>query len=567
MRLPHLLLAAALWSGTLLASAAASGPLTPPSPTAGTTGTVRKHLVYFRDKANSPYSTSQPSAYLSARSVQRRQRQNIAILPRDLPVNPSYVQQVKAVAGAQLWYTSRWFNAAVVACDSATLAQLQTLPCVQTIKTVNRGLAGTRKRDGADQDAAARTTGTRAEYGAAYTQAKMIGAVEMHDAGFRGQGMQIAVFDAGFPGVNTTEPFAAMRAENRLGSVFNFVEKNQQVFLRNNHGTNCLSTMAANQPGLYIGTAPQASYHLYITEDVTSEHPVEEVNWLIAAEYADSVGVDIISSSLGYNTFDYPSIDYTTSDLNGRTALSTRAATVAARVGMLVVNSAGNEGATTWRHITAPADADSILTVGAVDSLLRRAAFSSVGPTADGRIKPNLSAMGQQTAIITPSGSASRGNGTSFSCPVLAGMAAGFWQANPTLTAQQVLRFLERSGSQASVPNDEIGYGIPNFVRAYNLANPGTPLSAAHATARQELLIYPNPSKDNELFLQLAEAFRSKPLLIRIFDARGGLVNEQHLPATTASEVRLQPIHLPKGVYTCSVAAGKEQRTVRFVKL
>ncbi|WP_210116341.1 S8 family serine peptidase [Hymenobacter fodinae] len=545
---------------------AASGPQDPPSASAGPNGTVRKHLVYFRDKANSPYSTSQPLQYLSARAVQRRQRQNIAVQPRDLPVNPAYVQQVKAVPGAQLWYTSRWFNAAVVACDSATLAQLQTLPCVQTIKTVNRGLPGTRKRDGAEQEAA-RTSGTRAEYGTAYTQAKMIGAIDMHDAGFRGEGMQIAVFDAGFPGVNTTTPFAAMRTENRLGSVFNFVEKNQQVFLRNNHGTNCLSTMAGNQPGLYIGTAPKASYHLYVTEDVTSEHPVEEVNWLIAAEYADSVGVDIISSSLGYNTFDYPSIDYTNGDLNGRTALSTRAATVAARVGMLVVNSAGNEGNGTWRHITAPADADSILTVGAVDSLLRRASFSSLGPTADGRIKPNLSAMGQQTAIITPTGTAARGNGTSFSCPVLAGMAAGFWQANPTLTAQQVLRFLERSGTQATMPNDEVGYGIPNFVRAYNLANPGAPLAATRTTARQELFIYPNPSKDNELFLQLAEAFRGKPLLVRIYDARGGLVNEQHLPATSAAEVRLQPLALPKGVYTGSVTAGKEQRTVRFVKL
>lgn len=567
MHLPHLLLTAALWTGTLLASAAASGPQDPPSASAVPAGAVRKHLVYFRDKAGSPFSTSQPLQYLSARSVQRRQRQNIAIQPRDLPVNPTYVQQVKAVAGAQLWYTSRWFNAAVVSCDSSTLAQLQTLPCVQTVKTVNRGLPGTRKRDGADQEPAEQKRGTRAEYGPAYTQAKMIGAVEMHDAGFRGEGMQIAVFDAGFPGVNTTAPFASLREENRLGSVFNFVDKNQQVFLRNNHGTNCLSTMAANQPGFYIGTAPKASYHLFITEDVTSEHPVEEVNWLIAAEYADSVGVDIISSSLGYTTFDYPSIDYTNSDLNGKTALSTRAATIAARVGILVVNSAGNEGAGTWRHITAPADADSILTVGAVDSLLNRAGFSSVGPTADGRIKPNLSAMGQQTAIIAPSGVATRGNGTSFSCPVLAGMAAGFWQANPTLTAQQVLRFLERSGSRATMPNDEVGYGIPNFVRAYNLANPSTPLAAAAATRPQELFIYPNPSKDNELFLQVAESFRNKPLRIRIYDARGGLVNEQQIAATMAAEVRLQPMHLPKGVYNCSVSAGKEQRTVRFVKL
>ncbi|WP_045689524.1 S8 family serine peptidase [Hymenobacter sp. AT01-02] len=527
---------------------------------------MRKHLVYFRDKAGSPYSTTQPLAFLSARAVQRRQRQNIAVQPRDLPVNPSYVQQVKAVAGAQLWYTSRWFNAAIVACDSATLLQLQALPCVRTAKTLNRGLPGSRKREVGEQ-LPAEQRGTRAQYGPAYTQANMIGAVAMHDAGYRGEGMQIAVFDAGFTGVNTAAAFAPLFQEQRLASTFNVVEKNNAVYGRNSHGTNCLSTMAANSPGFYIGTAPQATYRLFVTEDIYSEHPVEEANWLVAAEYADSAGVDIISSSLGYNTFDYPSVDYTYNDLNGRTALSTRAATVAARVGMLVVNSAGNEGRNTWRYITAPADADSILTVGAVDSLLNRAYFSSMGPTADGRIKPNLSAMGLQTAIISPSGAATRGSGTSFSCPVLAGMAAGFWQANPTLTAQQVLGYLQRSGTRATTPDDQVGYGIPSFVRAYNLANPGTPLAAGAPAGRQELIIYPNPAKDDELYLQLAPAFQARALRVRIFDARGALVTEQQVAATTAAEVRLHPGVLTKGVYTCTVSTGKEQRTLRFVKL
>lgn len=563
MRLFQLLLCAGLWTGALLASAAAPAPPTSTPPA----GTVRKHLVYFRDKVGSPYKTSAPQAYLSARALQRRQRQNIALAPRDLPVNPSYVQQVKAVAGAQLWYTSRWFNAAVVSCDSATLAQLQTLPCVQTIKTVNRGLPGTRKRDGVDQEPAEQNRGTRAEYGPAFTQAEMIGAVAMHDAGYRGEGIQIAVFDAGFQGVNSAPAFTALAQENRLASVFNFVDKNKAVYQKSSHGTNCLSTMAANQSGFYIGTAPKATYHLCVTEDVGSEHPLEEVNWLIAAEYADSAGVDIISSSLGYNTFDYPSIDYTYNDMDGRTAIATRAATMAARVGMLVVSSAGNEGNRTWRYITTPADADSILTVGAVDSLQRRASFSSIGPTADGRIKPTLAAMGQQTAILTPAGAATRGSGTSFSCPVLAGMVAGFWQANPKLTAQQVISLLERSGTQAAVPNDEVGYGIPNFVRAYNLANPNTPLAAGAPTPKQDLVIYPNPAKDNELYLQLAEGFRNKALRVRILDSRGGLVAEQMVPATSARDVRLQPGVLSKGVYTCQVIAGNEQRSVRFVKL
>ena len=567
MVLSRLLLAAGLCASAFGARAAA-GPGTQPPETARPTATVRKHLIYFKDKAGTPFTVSQPEAFLSARALARRQRQQIAVLPRDLPVSPAYVQQLKAVPGAQLWYTSRWFNAAVVACDSATLKQMQALPFVRSAQTLNRGLPGRRKPKGDDPEPTAeRTAGTRSQYGKAYAQAQMLGAVQMHDAGFRGEGMQIAVFDAGFPGVNTASAFSSITQENRLASTFNVVDKNSQVFQRDSHGTHCLSTIGGNEPGTYIGTAPKATFRLFVTEDIYSEHPVEEANWLIAAEYADSAGVDIISSSLGYSTFDYPSIDYTYADMNGRTALSTRAATVAARVGMVVVSSAGNEGASNWRYITAPADADSILTVGATDSLAFVAGFSSRGPTADGRIKPNLAAMGVQTAIVSPSGSVTRGNGTSYSCPVLAGMVAGFWQANPRLTAQQVISFLQRSGTRATTPNDEIGYGIPNFGRAYNLANPNAPLAAAAPEPRHELLIYPNPSKDDELYLQLAVGFQAVPLQVRIFDARGALVAEQQVAPTSAAAVRLQPGLLTKGVFTCTVSNGREQRTVRFVKL
>ncbi|MBC6989976.1 S8 family serine peptidase [Hymenobacter sp. BT491] len=553
MRVFQLVLVYLLGSGLLAQAAGASAP---------PVTAIRKHLLYFRDKANSPYKLTQPQTFLSARALQRRTRQGIALSVRDLPVNPSYVAQVKAVPGAQLWYTSRWFNAAVVACDSATLAKLNALPCVQSARTLNRGLPGTHKRDPeAASDVQARAL-SRSDYGQAFTQAQMIGAVDMHNAGFRGEGMQIAVFDGGFPGVDKIPAFTPLFGEKRLASTFNFVEKNKSVFIRDSHGTNTLSTLAANQPGFFMGTAPKATYHLCLTEDVNSEHPVEEVNWLIAAEYADSVGVDVISSSLGYNSFDYPSIDYTYNDMNGRTAISTRAATIAARVGMLVVSSAGNEGGNSWRYITAPADADSILTVGAVDSLRIRASFSSIGPTADGRIKPSLMAQGRASAILTSNGSVVRGNGTSFSCPILAGMAAGFWQANPTLTAQQVISFLERSASRAKMPNDEYGFGIPNFVQANDL------VAIDRDEFSNDVVLYPNPTRDEELFLQLPKELQAVPLYVRIIDTHGALVAQQDVPAANAAAVRLQPISLAKGVYLCLVkASGKRQRTVRFVKL
>jgi serine protease AprX len=533
-------------------------------------GTVRRHMVYFRNKAGTPFSVTQPQAFLSARSLARRSRQGIAVLPRDLPVNPTYVAQIRAVAGApQVLYTSRWFNAAVVSCDSTTLARVVALPAVRSAATLNRSFRAATPTVAPVQVpiAPSRTQGTRAQYGMAYRQNEQIGVLRMHDAGFRGEGMQIAVFDAGFPGVDQISPLQPLYQDQRLLSTRNFVDGGTAVYQRNSHGTNCLSAMAGNESGFYIGSAPKSAFRLFITEDINSEHPVEEANWLAAAEYADSSGVDIISSSLGYTTFDAPSPSYTYADMNGRTAISTRAATVAARVGMLVVNAAGNEGDDPWRYISAPADADSIISVGAVDSLGNHAYFSSYGPTADGRIKPTLSSMGLQAAVLAPNGMAFRGNGTSYACPILAGMAAGFWQANPTLTAQQVIAALRTTASQGTNPDNTLGYGIPNFVTAYNTLHPNAPLSAASAAASAEGLgLYPNPSGDGPLMLVLPPALRGQPLRVRVLDARGAVVVKQDLPATTASETPLRLGRLAKGFYTCEVSAGSTRSTVKFVQ-
>ena len=534
-------------------------------------GTVRRHLVYFRDKAGTPFSVAQPQAFLSARSLARRSRQGITVQPRDLPVSPTYVAQLRGVAGkVTVHYTSRWFNAAVVSCDSVTLTRITALPAVRNASTLNRSF---REHTPAPapaqvpQPAARTAAATRAQYGKAYRQNEQIGALAMHDAGFRGEGMQIAVFDAGFPGVDKISALQPLFQEKRLAGTRNFVDGGTGVYIRNGHGTNCLSAMAGNQSGFYIGTAPKASFHLCITEDVNSEHPIEEANWLAAAEYADSVGVDIISSSLGYTTFDSPSVSYKYSDMNGRSAISSRAATMAARVGILVVNAAGNEGDDPWRYISAPADADSIMSVGAVDSLGNRAYFSSFGPTADGRVKPTLSAMGQAAAVISPNGSAFRGNGTSYACPVLAGMAAGFWQANPTLTAQQVIVALRSTASQASAPNNNLGYGIPNFVLAYNALNPNKPLVPENeAAAGEALVLYPNPTGDGALTLVLPAALRGQPLNVRVIDSRGALVTQQQVAATSGSEVSLRLGRLAKGAYTCEVSSGSTSRAARFVQ-
>ena len=533
--------------------------------------TVRRpHLVYFRDKANTPYRVEQPAAFLTARAVLRRARQGIAVLPRDLPVDPAYVAAVNAVVGARVRYASRWFNAAVVRCDSATLAVVRALPFVRGARALGRRLPGPpRARPAAGPDDVAPVVpGARTAYGLAYPQNQLLGVPAMHAAGFRGEGLQIAVLDDGFPGVDTLTAFAPLRRENRIGATFNFVDRTRDVYQRDDHGTLTFSLLAANQPGRFIGAAPRATYHLFITEDADSEQPVEEANWLMAAERADSLGADIISSSLGYNTFDSPAADYTYADLDGRTTLITRAATVAARVGMLVVNSAGNAGNQPWRYVLAPADADSILAVGAVDTLLQRAALSSVGPTADGRLKPEVSAVGRQAAVVNPNGVITYGNGTSLAAPSVAGLAAGLWQSRPALTAQQVRAYLEQAGSHADAPDNLTGYGVPTFARAYALANPGVPLPAAGpAPLPGGLALYPNPSPAgaDELLLQLPPGLAAQPLMLRIYDVRGALVATVPVPARRPAAVRLRG--LAPGVYVGRLQAAAEQYTVRLIKL
>ncbi|GAA4358134.1 S8 family serine peptidase [Hymenobacter saemangeumensis] len=533
-------------------------------------GTVRRHMVYFNDKNGTPFSVAQPQSFLSARALARRTRQNIAVTARDLPVNPAYVTQVRNVPGVQVRYRSRWFNAVVVECDSASLRNIAALPSVRTAQTLNRGPRPVPSPSPSAQvppTLQRSTLGTRSQYGPAFKQNQIIGAIAMHDAGYRGEGMHIAVFDAGFPGVDQIPAMQPLFAQQRIVGTRNFVDGGTSVYLRHSHGTNCVSAIAAEQDGFYIGSAPRASFHLCITEDINSEHPIEEANWLVAAEYADSAGVDIISSSLGYTTFDAPSRSYTYADMNGRNAISTRAATMAARTGILVVSAAGNEGDDPWHFISAPADADSIMTVGAIDSLGQHANFSSYGPTFDGRIKPTLVSQGVASAVLAPSGRAFRGSGTSYACPILAGMAAGFWQANPTLTAQQVIAALRNTATLATTPNNMLGYGIPHFVRAYNALNPNSPLAAQSAAAGgAKLAIFPNPSGDGPLMLALPAELRGRALRVRILDTRGATVSQQQIPATTAGEAAVRLGKLAKGSYVCEVSAGETRRTATFIQ-
>ncbi len=525
----------------------------------------QKRLIYFTDKANTPYSLQQPQAYLSAKAVERRQRQGIPLKPRDLPVNPAYITGLKD-KGAQVWYSSRWFNAAVVQCSNAKLAELESLPFVKSTRTLNRTstpateiLKTSQKLEAVAKKPASVTTLEKGDYGRAFHQVNMLGATDLHNAGFRGEGMMIAVLDAGFPAVNTINAFAHLFQKNRIKGTFDFVQKQSNVYGANSHGTAVLSTIAAYEPGKIIGTAYEANYLLLRTEDAATEHNIEEINWLLAAEYADSAGADVINSSLGYNTFDSPSRSYTYSEMDGNTTLVARAADIAAAVGMLVVTSAGNEGNSTWKYIASPADADSVLTVGAVDSLGVKASFSSFGPTADGQIKPDVVALGRNAYVLTTSGSIVKSNGTSFSGPIVAGFATALWQANFTKSNYEMIQLIRQIGSQANNPDNNIGYGIPNYNR--------TLTALPHVLDKNNILIT-NPVSTKPIVLVLGNDWLKQSLDVQLLDATGKLLYSQHIINPQQEQtLNIQPQAISSGLYLCRVRTGNSITTVRFVKL
>jgi serine protease AprX len=308
-----------------------------------------RYFVFFKDKVGTPFSISDPTQFLSTRSIERRQKQNISIIEEDLPVNPGYVSQVKTT-GAKTFFTSRWWNGVLVEGDPATLAIVNALPFVKESRLV---APGTKLMGGRASKIKLRKNST-ADQPVNQFQLEQLGIDVMQEEGYKGEGIFIAVFDSGFEGVNVSAPFADLFSENRINQTKNFVTNESNVYISDDHGTEVLSIMAAHASDSYLGGAYKANYFLYLTEDVSSEYRIEEYNWTFAAERADSAGVDVINSSLGYTEFDDPSMDYQTTDLNGNTAIVTQAARKAIDKGMLVVASAGNEGSSSWKFITPP---------------------------------------------------------------------------------------------------------------------------------------------------------------------------------------------------------------------
>jgi serine protease AprX len=444
---------------------------------------LNRYVIRFKDKGNNSFTISNPSAYLSSRAIDRRTKYGINIDSADLPVSPAYVTQIRNINNVTVLAISKWLNAIAIHTTNATaISNINALPFVQSTTAV----AGREALSGRNTDhkftlesntspitISARTEATQADYynygAGSYNEIRLHNGEFLHNIGLRGQGMQIAMLDNGYSNFLNLKAFDSVNANNQVLGTWDFVFNEANVVNDGSHGMNCFSIIAANIPGQFIGKAPKASFWLYKTEDDNSEYPIEEFFWACGAERADSSGADLISSSLGYGYgFDggMPNYNYTT--LNGNTTMSAVAADIAAKKGMMIFVSAGNAGNTAWRQITTPSDGDSVVCVAAVNSNGAVGSFSSYGPSGDGDIKPDLASVGVATLIQSNGNTVVAGNGTSFACPNMAGLAACLWQAFPEFNNMKIIQALKQSAHKYSTPDDRVGYGIPNVKNAFS---------------------------------------------------------------------------------------------------
>jgi serine protease AprX len=537
-----------------------------------------KHVVFLKDKNNNPYSLANPSEFLSQRALDRRSRYGIGLDMKDLPVTPSYVSQIGAT-GAVVVYSLKWFNAVVVETDNPTiLAAISALSFVDHIDQVLKkspvsslGEQGVKQIEGIPPYTLSKPVSivtTKAtgvfDYGQATNQTQMISVDLLHNLGYSGLGMWIAILDAGFYHVDQIAAFDSLWDNNRILGTRDFNIPGNNVFGddMHTHGTAVLSTMGANLPGQIVGTAPNASFWLIRTEVGEYEALIEEYNWAAGAEFADSVGVDVINSSLGYTTFDNPVYDHTYADMDGNTTPCTRAADLATSRGMIVCNSAGNSGGSAWQYIGAPADGDSVFSIGAVDWQGFYAGFSSTGPTADGRTKPDVSAQGAGTTVVAGDGSVVQGSGTSFSSPIMAGAMACLWQAVPLLSAEELRTGVRNTASQGSTPDSLLGFGIPNMMNALTFLS----INSTLPDNQKAFTLYPVPFSGSP-WLQ-SNLKKSEMVKIDVLSITGQLVHSISLNMNGSSTIKLNSFNtLPSGLYFVRITSGSGQQMLRALKL
>jgi serine protease AprX len=535
--------------------------------------------VGFKDKDHSPYSLSRPHEFLSHKSIERRLKQNIAVDYYDLPVSRLYVDSILSQENIGLMYTSRWFNGAMFkVTEPALIDWIKALGFVSETEISKRKIS---KKEGkkavqsvdSEQQEYKMLNGSfpyssinkpngYVGYGASEVQISMLNGQSLHEKGYWGNGRTIAVLDAGYRSVDTMTAFEDLWIYGKILGYYDFVQAKEELFQGHSHGTHVFSVMGANVPGIYTGVAPAASYWLLRTEDGATEFRVEEYNWLAGAEFSDSVGVDIINSSLGYTEFDDENQNYTYQDMDGSTTVIARAANLAFTRGILVVNSAGNYGTRPWAYIGSPADGHGVLAVGGTDSDTQRVAFSSVGPTFDGRVKPQVMAQGQGVAIVNNMGAISNANGTSFSAPLIAGLAACLWEKFPDATNSQIKKAIIRSADRYFKPDSLYGFGLPDFKYAAALLE-------KQLDDNQFLKLLQNPLMPESALS--VYAFEPESISVDLFNSSGQKVwtidSISVLPGLNDIKPFSDISRLSAGIYLIRVNFQKRTELVKAIKL
>ncbi len=514
------------------------------------------YWVYFTDKLENGYQIDQPNDFLSERSINRRAWQGLGIDHRDLPVTAAYVEELKAM-GVEIKHISKWLNGiAMTGAGQQLFDQVLAKPFTDTIpwEPATDDLHFLPPPIGNRFDPPlAQPPGYT--YGVATEQVTMMNVDYLHDLGYTGKGVWIAVLDAGFTNVDSLPSFESMIQEGRLMGTRNFVN-DTDVFRMHSHGMHVLSTMGGEWDGNMVGTAPHATYFLCATENGDQETRIEEIAWIEGAEYMDSLGFDVFNTSLGYSDFDGEEYDYTYRDMDGKTTFISRAASLTASRGIILCNSAGNEGSSSWYYLTAPADAFDILSVGAVDSTNVIANFSSRGPSFDARVKPEVVAMGRASGVQGLHGGLARSNGTSFSSPILAGSVASLWQAYPALSAKELIRWVRLNGDRSKNPDSTYGFGLPDFGKIYwNITDVPTRLVPG------QMEVYPNPAVDH-LMIKLPEA-TSGLYTVQFHDMSGRMIHSEQV--TIPGEVVLSD-RMKDGLYILEIKTVSGIYHTRIIK-
>ncbi|MFW5820106.1 MAG: S8 family peptidase [Bacteroidota bacterium] len=483
-----------------------------------------KYWVQLMDKKGTKYSINIPNEFLSERSILRREKFDIKITEEDLPVSAAYIDSILST-GVKIHGTTKWFNAIIIeTTDSVALEKISKFHFVKDFNTNYSNFSSVSREEGHFHDSPNFDKKYHESYfyGAASSQISILGGTFLHNFGYKGEDILIAVFDAGFNKVDELKAFSHLWEENRIKSYRDFVNPSSNIFEESTHGLAVLSTLAAYIPDTFVGTAPKASYMLLRSEEAARENKAEEAYWILAAEYADSLGADIITSSLGYN--DFPTSDkmnYNFDDLNGDSALVTRAAEKAFEKGMVIVSSAGNEGNNDSGRITPPADGPNVLAVGSIDTAYNITSYSSRGNTYDGRIKPDVMAVGFRTKIINSIGNPSEAYGTSFAAPQVAGLIACLMQATSDKTHHEIIQAVRKSSSQYQNPDSISGYGIPNFIHALWELKKDSGENQHHG-----FIAHPNP------FTAIVELQTTSPDIgiqqIDIFSSEGKLIHSNN---------------------------------------